>query len=280
MPQSKSEHMALAEKKLQLFLDLSEEVNPLLNMTLGKLNHALRESAILMTMRNRVLLGLSLKAFASYERLSIDARDRRAEACHHLKTMVENFIYYHWVSGEAGEQRAKLVYAEGCRGMVAYYENSDEAELADRWRELLEAHINGIESAWHEFRNKGLERLAGECGLDQHYQRIYRRACEAAHVADLSTYMPPEPRGDLSLVPPDVSTLRAYVSMDYGLHLVCDLLHDASDILHIGEGEKIRELRQRMTSIKTINEITSQVFCIRTAITRLLRRWCRWYGRG
>ena len=258
MPQSPEPEIELAQRKLRLLLALAEEVLPLQLLSLEQLNKALRAHTIPMTWRNRVLIGLALKAFSSFERLVADAREKRAECSHHLKTMVESFIYSHWVSRDTGEQRARLVYGEGCRARAVYHENvSDspqEREHAREWRELLTEAIRGIEPEWQSFRQTKLEQLAEQCGLEAHYRSIYRMACEAAHIADLSVYMPPEPDGDLSLAPPLISLLRTYVSLKYGLHLACDLLHDASDVLRIGADQQINTLRQSLSSIQTMKE--------------------------
>ena len=257
MPQYHEEHMALAEKKLSLLLDVANEIILLQLATVETLNAALRRSSIPITWRNRVLIGLALKACASFERLVIDARERRGECSHHLKTMVESFIYYHWVDHDAGEERARLVYAEGCRARAVYHENNssspDASVYALEWRAILADVTRGIEENWERFRNPKLEQLADKCGLDAHYQRIYRMACETAHIADLPAYMPPEPEGELSLVPPSISLLRAYVALGFGLHLACDILHDASDVLKMGADEKIARLREKITAIQSTN---------------------------
>jgi hypothetical protein len=254
MPNSDEQQVALAERKLGLLLNLAEEVLALQQAPLMRLNHALRENTIPMTWRNRVLIGLALKAFASFERLLVDARERRAECSHHLKTMVESFIYSHWVSRETGEQRARLVYAEGCRARAIYHESLQETQYANEWRELLTNIIRGIEAQWESFRKTKLERLAQQCGLSEHYRRIYRMACEAAHIADLSVYMPPDPGGDLSFSPAPLSLLRAYVSLGYGIHLACGLLHDASDVLRMEADQTIQAFRDRLTSIQAMSE--------------------------
>jgi len=254
MPNFDEQEVALAEKKLELLLNLAEEVLALEQASMARLNHALRENTIPMTWRNRVLIGLTVKALASFERLVMDARERRAECSHHLKTMVESFIYSHWVSVENDEQRARLVYAEGCRARAIYHENLQETQYAKEWRELLIDVIKGIEARWESFRQTNLERLAEQCGLSVHYRRIYRMACEAAHIADLSVYMPPEPGGDLSLSPAPLSLLRAYVSLGYGIHLACDLLHDASDVLRMEADQTIQAFRNRLTTIQAMRE--------------------------
>jgi Peptidase family S41 len=82
--------------------------------------------------RNNVLVGLSIKALDSFDRLIIDARDNRGGCSHHLKTMAECFIYSHWVSADNRGTRATLLTAEVCRSRAAYHENcSDSAQDKD-----------------------------------------------------------------------------------------------------------------------------------------------------
>ena len=168
MPQSYAEHMALAERKLQLLLDVSEQVLSLVRLALERINTALRSSTIPMTWRIRVLIGLALKACASFESLLVDARIKRGECSHHLKTLVESFIYYHWVAKDEGDQRAKLVYAEGCRAMAVYHENNagsqGASDYAIEWRDVLTKVTGGIEPEWRQFREKTLATRAKHRG--------------------------------------------------------------------------------------------------------------------
>jgi hypothetical protein len=248
--------MALAEKKLELLVVLSDEIMALIHAAVKELSVKFATPTIRLNEHSRVLIGLTLKGFAAFESLLIDARIRRSEASHHLKTLAECFIYSRWVGIDTGDTNARLVYAEGCRGMVAYYRNNTESNdsemYACEWEGLLNQGISGIEDRWREFKTKGLESLAADCNLGQHYQKIYRRACEAAHISDLSAYTPPYPEGYASLAPATVSTLRAYVSLDYGLHIVLDFLRDASDYLGSGLDEKIGSLRERKTAINSL----------------------------
>ena len=77
---------------------------------------ALQAGTIQKSLRNSVFIGLSLKALDSFDRLLVDAYDRRAECSHHLKTMAESFIYAGWVSEDAGDTRARLLRAVTCPG--------------------------------------------------------------------------------------------------------------------------------------------------------------------
>lgn len=79
----------------------------------------------------------------------------------------------------------------------------------------------------------------------------YRLACEAAHMGDLVVYIPPHPQ-EPGLRLSDLSMLRTYTSLKFGIILACDLLHDASDTLGIGADEQINSLRKRWQVIIAI----------------------------
>jgi hypothetical protein len=117
-PQSNPTQISLAGRKLGLLLEVAEEVLSLFHVSLNQLNFAIQQQSIPMTRRNQILIGLWLKAGGSFECLVADAKLKRAESSHHLKTMVESFIYSHWVSQDQTDQRASLVLGEGYRGLA------------------------------------------------------------------------------------------------------------------------------------------------------------------
>lgn len=126
MSDAEQEHLEIAEEKIQRFLILTEEILSLREAMHHRLDEVLTPRTITESLRNRVLIGLNLKALDCFDRLVVDARDRRGEASHHLKTMAECFIYSHWVSGDSGDTRARLLYAEGFRSRAAYHESLEE----------------------------------------------------------------------------------------------------------------------------------------------------------
>jgi hypothetical protein len=251
-PQPNPTQISLARRKLVLLLEVAEEVLSLFQVSLNQLNFAIQQQSIPKTRRNQILIGLWLKAGGSFECLVADAKLKRAESSHHLKTMVESFIYSHWVSQDQTDQRASLVLGEGYRGLAVTHENSEEPnadQYAQEWRDLQNSVLNGLRREFKQFKDRKLEGLATDCGLDEHYNKIYRFACEVAHIADLCIYMPPDPSGNVSSAPHDLSLLRAYLCLRDGLRLACDLLHDASDVLGMQEDQHLEQLRQRITTI-------------------------------
>lgn len=254
MSDPEQDNLAIAEEKLQRFLALAEEILSLREALQQRLDEALTAGAFTESLLNSTIIGLHLKALDCFDRLIIDARDRRGEASHHLKTMVECFIYSHWVSRDEGETRARLLSAEGYRSRAAYHESLEEKEYAATWREMQRQEINGLQAEWETFKKSNLEKLA-PAETKEHYDRIYRFACEAAHIGDLRAYTPPfpqEPRLRLS----HLSMLRAYISLKFGIILACDLLQDASVALKMGTDKEINGFRERWRAIIAFGSAT------------------------
>lgn len=248
MPDNEQEHLTLAQEKLRRFLVLAEEILSLRRAIQQRLDEALTYGTFTESFRNSILIGLHLKALYCFDRLIVDARDKRGEASHHLKTMAECFIYSHWVSRDNGETRARLLSAEGYRSRAAYHDSLVEAEHAAAWREMQYQQIEGLQSEWEEFKRSSLQQLASSSNTEEQYYNIYRLACEAAHMGDLMVYVPPHPQ-EPGLRLSDLSMLRAYVSLKFGIILACDLLHDASDALGMGMDQQIDGLRERWRTI-------------------------------
>lgn len=83
MSDAEQEHLEIAEKKIQRFLILTEEILSLREAMHHRLDKALAPRTITEPLRNRVLIGLNLKALDCFDRIVVDARDRRGEASHH-----------------------------------------------------------------------------------------------------------------------------------------------------------------------------------------------------
>lgn len=111
--------------------------------------------------------------------------------------------------------------------------------------------IEPLQSEWKKFKKDSLEQLASLANTEEQYYKIYRLACEAAHMGDLVVYIPPHPQ-EPGLRLSDLSMLRTYTSLKFGIILACDLLHDASDTLGMGAGNQIDGLRKRWQAIIAI----------------------------
>jgi hypothetical protein len=131
----------------------------------------------------------------------------------------------------------------------------EETEQAETWREMQCQQLKGLQSEWKTFKNTSLEKLASSTATKEQYYKIYRLACEAAHMGDLMVYLHPFPQ-ELGLRLSDISMLRAYISLKFGIILACDLLHDASVVLEMGADKQIESFRERWRAIIAFGSAT------------------------
>lgn len=97
----------IPDEKLKMYLDLANQAR----MLARRLAESARQTTTA-DLRTRVLAGIALKAHSAFEGVVRDASVGSECAMHHLKTMVEVFIYYTWILNDEGETRARLVFAE------------------------------------------------------------------------------------------------------------------------------------------------------------------------
>ncbi|MDZ4733664.1 MAG: hypothetical protein SGJ16_08770 [Nitrospirota bacterium] len=240
--------MARAEEKVQQFVLLADDVLAVRRTIDKKLETAIHNGTFQCSMRNRVLVGLSIKSLDSFDRLLDDARERRGECSHHLKTMAESFIYSGWVSMDTGEANAKVLCADGFRSRVAYHKALGETDLATDYERLRRQEIEHLQTEWRKFQQTNLEALSNIANRTDHYHQVYRMACEAAHLGDLTVYMPPQPT-EIGYRLSDLSLLRTFVCLKFGIILACDLLHDASDALGLRLDVQLHGFRERWKAI-------------------------------
>jgi len=247
------------EDKLERFLELTDELRELMKNVIDAGSQRLQVEVQDLLLRDQVLIGLAFKIYASLESLTEDARNTRSEAVHHLKTLVEAFIYFQWVGQETGQERAKLVLARVCRNKMLFIEkNSDSLDQSDYdlWKKAFHEYTRELKGPWKAFKKYSVDRLAREVGreLEQWYDRVYRFACEPAHMSDLLEYMP-QPRGPIQADHPQIHRLRVHVALDYGLQIGCDLLKNINDIYALGLDKNISELKARLDAVRTLKVV-------------------------
>lgn len=246
------------ELKLQRYLELANSVRVLVDQLAAEGSRMRQADTQDLAIRDRVLIGLLIKAFNCFECLIQDAAALRSEAFHHLKTLAETHIYFQWVGVNTDDQRAKLLLAEVCRCKIGFYNANPETDPDRKDRENLKASLQawtaGLEDEWRSFKNPNLRELAKHTNADMvgWYNRIYKPACEPAHISDLSEYVPP-PRGSIRIAPPPgISTLRALIALDYGLQIIWDLLRNLSDIYELGFDETITQLKATLDATRIL----------------------------
>ncbi len=244
------------EGKLQSCLELANEMCSLAYYIADKTSIRLQAEWQALKYRDSVCIGLAAKMYNSFECLVEDAKAERLEAMHHLKTLVETFIYFHWVVQDPGEKRARLVVARSVDETVRFYRKNPgyvEQAVYKQWEKSLRLLTSGLESEWEDFKKtkRQIEELARDLGvnIEEWYQRIYRLACGPAHIGDLLDYMP-NVQEAIRLGKTPTSHLRAIVALDYGLQILCDLLKAASDFFQLELEEKIRGIEDRYVAMR------------------------------
>jgi len=101
---------------------------------------------------------------------------------------------------------------------------------------------------WKHFKKAKLNDIARQAGVEGHYHAIYKMACEAAHMGDLMVYIPPQPQ-EPGLRFADLSLLKTYICLKFGIILACDVIHDASTALSMNLDQQLDGVRQDWRSI-------------------------------
>jgi hypothetical protein len=97
-----------------LFLALAEELCGAVADMVETANRLIEETHFQVELRDRVMIGLALKMESSFRGVIDDARGGRGEAMHHLKTMVESFLYLQLVMDDASDTTARQLITEVC----------------------------------------------------------------------------------------------------------------------------------------------------------------------
>lgn len=149
---------------------------------------ALLRTGFQMSGRHRVLTALACKIDGTFRALIEDCRAERGEAMHHLKTLVEVFIYFHGVVADATDRTAnglvvKCVADEHAKRLRVIEPGSDELRDWETFGEALRREAAAIGT---------LADLAGppDGPLGKWYAYVYRLACQSAHLGDVLEWMP------------------------------------------------------------------------------------------
>lgn len=247
------------ENKLESYLELGKRVCVLAADLAHKGEHRRQTEGPTEAVRDRVLIGLAIKAYNTFECLLMDAAVSRPEAFHHLKTLAETYIYFHWVGVRTDDNRAKLLMAKELQCKIQFYAANPEFDPKKETRTLFEASIhvwtNGLESDWKHFKKLKVFQIAQD--TDQEvvilYNRVYRQACEPAHMSDLSEFMPLN-GSPLSITPrSSLATLKSVIAVEYGLQMILDLFENVAKIYELGIDDTMAGLKTDFELARTVD---------------------------
>jgi hypothetical protein len=226
-------YLAIAADVAKITRDLAEEATA-----------RYRANPIELSLRDEVLTGLLLKIDSSFRALVTDARVPRSEAMHHLKTMVESFIYVYVVGADMSDGTAESVRMESVyRKLILLRDDpSPDVDEIATWSAILDeykqANIRPIGTT-------RLDRLAKAHGVGDWYARVYRLACEPAHLGDLWEFMP-DPPGQIHVGPSRHAASRAQAAVYYGLLVMFAALEAVNTMNVLALHVDVEPLRRRL----------------------------------
>jgi hypothetical protein len=112
--------MPIVDISRDKFLELAGELCGAIADMTATADRLVKETRYPLTDRDRVLIGLALKVESSFRSVMDDARSGRGEAMHHLKTMVEAYLYLHLVIEDQTQTTAHRLMAEVCYQKVKF----------------------------------------------------------------------------------------------------------------------------------------------------------------
>jgi hypothetical protein len=227
-------------------LSIAEEICSFASSLAVQGNVHRREQRLTLTRRDRVLIGLALKIESSFRALIDDCRRMRSEAMHHLKTMAECMICFYAVLHDATETRARQVLAKALHEEALFirenpseFDPSDAVELETLRDELLAGGVKRLPRIEVLAKNLGSE-------LGSWYSRVYRMACEPAHIGDVLEFMP---EGDEPIVVGSLAGLaeqRARDALWYGGHIALAVMRSICE--QAGLQAPVDELERRFSA--------------------------------
>ena len=193
--------------------------------------------------------------------------------------MAEAFIYYHIVARDDTGDRARLVLAKTFDDKVRFFRDNTgyaAAEEIARWEAARDESLRSVleRRATSEPRTaestsgsaddtkallklleemKNLERLAREHSpeIRTWYGRVYRLACEPAHLGDLQELMPGAD-GRIPSEAPATAEYRAVIAIDLALQLTIGLMATIGEMNEPGIRVTTAPLQERLEQLRTI----------------------------
>jgi hypothetical protein len=116
------------EEKLDACIALADDLCTATKAHIERSMAVVRERGYVLKVRDEVILALGLKIDSAFRALIDDARLRRTEALHHLKTIVEAFIFMFVVAKDETDLTAERVLAEVCAEKEKYLRLNPEID--------------------------------------------------------------------------------------------------------------------------------------------------------
>lgn len=188
---SRMSHAAGLRRDIRRHLRLGSDLCKEFDRLAAAANEALAAGPYVLNLRDKVMVGLIVKINHTYRALLVDVRDGRGEAMHHLKTMVESFIYFYVVAKDISDKTAKRLLVEATKRKIKHLDDNPEYETAD-----VSA---GFQAMAEKFAQEGIRRLGSDLKslaeanspeLEKWYRDVYGSACEPAHISDLFEFLP------------------------------------------------------------------------------------------
>ena len=189
-----------------------------------------------LTDQEAVTMALGKKIYFAYECLIDDAEKMRPEAMHHLKTMVECTIYYYYVD-KNGDSAARTVLCQMAKDKEKFIKNnsdfSSSKEQIKYWQDTVK-----------NFGGKGISVACAAKNSDVQwiYNRIYRQACEPAHLADLYEYLPSKDES-IMLIRSATSPVWASTTLYQATNLMITLLTDVSHFFNLNIENRLADVK-------------------------------------
>lgn len=213
------------EEKLDRYITIANELCAATTRFADESAATLKAKGYVMKLRDNVILGLALKTDSAFRALIDDARHLRIEAAHHLKTMVEAFIYMFVVGQDQTDKSAKRLLAEVCAKKEQYFRLNPawdtSGEYGAKWADALKRYaadeitpIGGV----------GPAAIGHSSGLGTWYNAVYRAACEPAHISDLLEFMPSPALLDIEVGKVRTGLLHAQIAVEHGLRIMFDVV--------------------------------------------------------
>lgn len=244
-------------EKLTRYVESAEELLSLASTIAHEAERQLRTTGQQLDLRDRVLTGLAVKIYGAFRALVDDARLGRAEAMHHLKTMTEVFIYFHVVLKDPADHQARRLLAEACRAKLTFLrENEHPADEQRVWQEMLDELNAGLPETEPKRLPKlvALAKRTEHQALGQWYTRVYRLACEPAHIDDLFELMPP-PTGTIALTGP-TANLHAQIAVRYGIYIALNVVRVVCEQTGLGSHIDFSDLETRLAALEEVGADT------------------------